>query len=105
MSAEAPRVNPSAALRTHTVTAYRGSSISLISIAVCGKPQSRTSHLSEGRARSQDYDLRDDETLPGLQTAINQATANRYGALHLRPPCLARLGLAGIAPGAGPPRY
>ncbi len=29
MSAEAPRVNPSAALRTHTVTAYRGSSISL----------------------------------------------------------------------------
>jgi hypothetical protein len=41
--------------------------------------------------RSQDYDVRDNQTLPGLQTATNQATAYRYRALHLRPTCLAGL--------------
>ena len=41
--------------------------------------------------RSQDYDLRHDQTLPGLQTATHQAKAYRYGALHLRQVCLAGL--------------
>jgi hypothetical protein len=34
--------------------------------------------------RSHDYDVCDDQTLPGLQAATNQATAYRYGVLPLR---------------------
>jgi hypothetical protein len=34
--------------------------------------------------KSHDYDVRDDQTLPGLQTATNKATAYRHGTLHLR---------------------
>ena len=38
------------------------------------------------------YDLRNDQTLPGLQTATNQATTYRYRALYLR-----QIYLAGLA--------
>src|SRR2546428_467813 len=41
----------------------------------------------------QDHDIRNDQTLPNLQAAINQARTNRYRALLLRQTCL-----AGIAP-------
>ncbi len=41
--------------------------------------------------RSDEYDIRDDQTLPGLQTATHQATAYRDHPLHLRQTCLAGL--------------
>jgi hypothetical protein len=44
-------------------------------------------------ARSSDYDLRDDQAVPGMQTAANQTTTYRYRALQLRSSCLAGLGL------------
>ena len=44
--------------------------------------QSRTGGFSQtGR---QDYDVRNDQALPNLQAAINQASTNGYRALHLR---------------------
>jgi len=35
------------------------------------------------------YDIRNDQALPSLQTAINEESAHRYRAVRLRPPCLA----------------
>ncbi len=34
--------------------------------------------------REEDYDIRDDQTLPSLQTATDQATAYRDRPLYLR---------------------
>jgi hypothetical protein len=45
----------------------------------------RDMHLRKnGGLEGRDYDLCDDQTLSSLQTAINQTTAYRYGALPLR---------------------
>ena len=38
-----------------------------------------------------DHDVRDDQTLPALQTATNQTAAYGYCALRLRQTCLAGL--------------
>ena len=35
------------------------------------------------------YDIRDDQALPSLQTAINQKSAHRHGTVRLRQACLA----------------
>ena len=51
----------------------------------------RVTELAVSLTPSQDHDVRDDQTLPGLQPAINQAAANRNRALCLRQTCLAGL--------------
>jgi hypothetical protein len=66
------------------------------SMARTARPQQRgecrvIEQAVKPNSRSQDYDLRNDQTMPSLQTAINETTSYRYRALQLRTPCLAGL--------------
>jgi len=50
--------------------------------------------VADGRlslSERQEYDIRNDQALPNLQAAINQARTNRHRALRLRETCLARI--------------
>jgi len=50
--------------------------------------------VADGRlslSERQEYDIRNDQALPNLQAAINQARVNRHRALRQRETCLARI--------------